>query len=205
MTPKTAALDGRDPWAAAEALRERQRILVIGCSGSGKSTFAARLRELLELPLIHLDVHHWLPGWVARPTSEWRDRVRKIVNEPAWIIDGTFRSTLDIRLPACDGLVMLDLPTRVCLGGVLRRWRASRRGGERIGSPGGCPERFDLGFLHWIALYRWQTRPTVERMLAEHGSHAPIVRLRSRRQCDDLLAALAARARTAGEAREALR
>lgn len=40
-------------------LDDRNRIMVIGSGGAGKSTFARELAKRTGLPLIHLDMHHW--------------------------------------------------------------------------------------------------------------------------------------------------
>jgi adenylate kinase family enzyme len=54
-----------------------KRILVIGSSGSGKSTFARRLGELLSLEVIHLDRLFRSSGWIETPKNEWRTKVAK--------------------------------------------------------------------------------------------------------------------------------
>ena len=51
-------------------------MLVLGLAGAGKSTFSRALSARTGLPLIHLDVHYWKPGWVKPPESEWRDKQR---------------------------------------------------------------------------------------------------------------------------------
>jgi adenylate kinase family enzyme len=48
-----------------------RRVLVIGSGGSGKSTVAAQLGELLELEVNHLDKFYWNPGWVETAPDEW--------------------------------------------------------------------------------------------------------------------------------------
>ena len=46
-----------------------QRVLVMGSSGSGKSTFARRLSEMTGLPFVSLDALFWKRGWVKSDTA----------------------------------------------------------------------------------------------------------------------------------------
>ena len=39
------------------------RILIIGNSGSGKTTFAKSLSRKIDLPLVHLDTLFWICEW----------------------------------------------------------------------------------------------------------------------------------------------
>ncbi|MFI7214593.1 hypothetical protein [Micromonospora maritima] len=98
-----------------------RRILVVGSSGAGKSTLAGELARRLDLPLIHLDRHYWRPGWTAPDPVEFRAEVAALAARPAWVMDGNYAGTLDLRLPRADALVLCD-PSRVrCLTRVLRR------------------------------------------------------------------------------------
>jgi adenylate kinase family enzyme len=87
-----------------------RRVLVIGSGGSGKSTVAAQLGELLELEVNHLDKFYWNPGWVETAPDEWIKTVTELVNRDSWIIDGNYSGTLELRLRQCDTIVFLDLP-----------------------------------------------------------------------------------------------
>ena len=56
---------------AAEHIRRARRILVVGCSGGGKSTLSLKIAKRFGLPYISLDRDvFWLPGWVARDRAE---------------------------------------------------------------------------------------------------------------------------------------
>lgn len=76
-----------------------QHVLVIGCSGSGKSTFSRRLASVTGLPRIELDQAYWRAGWTKPPKEEWLAKVAELCAQPAWILDGSFTSSLNIRLP----------------------------------------------------------------------------------------------------------
>lgn len=91
-----------------------KRVLVVGCSGAGKSTVAKQLAEITGLPLIHLDRHYWLPGWEEPSRDAWRVIVESLSAQPEWIMDGTYSGTLQQRLARADdyspGLSYLVLP-----------------------------------------------------------------------------------------------
>lgn len=89
--------------------------MVIGSPGAGKSTVTKKLHAVSGLPIIHLDDHYWLEQW-KRPTEEfWLQKLRELVAQEKWIIDGNYFSCLDIRLHAADVVIFLDIPTSVCL------------------------------------------------------------------------------------------
>ncbi len=82
-----------------------RRVLVIGSGGAGKSTFARRLGDILQIDVIHLDTFYWRPGWVETPKPEWREIVLGLVQRESWIMDGNFSGTLEQRLEACDTVI----------------------------------------------------------------------------------------------------
>lgn len=155
-----------------------ERVAIVGSSGAGKSTLARALGARTGLPVVHLDEHYWKPGWVETPSDEWRARQAALCAGDRWIMDGSYSGTVDLRLAATD-LVFLDLPLRVTLPGVLRRWRRHR---GRPVQAAGCPERASAHLLRWV--WDYPTRGRV-RMLAAVDEHGPadldIVTLRSRR------------------------
>ena len=102
-------------------LGEAKRILILGCGGAGKSTLARRLGAATGLPVVHLDGLYWQPGWVAMERAAWRRTVENEIAKDAWIIDGNFGSSLELRLSRAQAAVYLDYSRAVCLAGVLRR------------------------------------------------------------------------------------
>lgn len=144
-----------------------QRVLVIGISGAGKSTFARRLALRTGLPLIHLDREFWNPGWKETPLPEWRARVAELAARDTWIMDGGYAATLDQRLPRADTVVWFDYPRARCLRRVA--WRiATTYGRVRPDMGEGCPEQFDLEFVRFVWRYHAATRPRIEEALALH-------------------------------------
>lgn len=152
-----------------------QRVLVIGISGAGKSTFSRALGAKTGLPIIHLDTEFWQPGWKVTPTAEWNVKVAELIKRDAWIMDGNFAGTFDLRMPRADALVWFDYPRLICLKRAL--WRVVKDYNRvRADLAAGCPERFDLEFLRYIWTFNAKERPRVVASLAKCGAHLnPVV------------------------------
>jgi adenylate kinase family enzyme len=165
-----------------------RKVLVIGSGGAGKSTFARRLGERTGLPVVHLDALYWRPGWVKTPDDQWRATVAELLARDAWILDGNYSGTLELRLAACDTVFFLDLPRRVCLPAVIAR-RVRYAGRSRPDCAPGCPEKIDWEFVRWIWRYSTRARPKVLAGLAALRADQRAVVLRSRREMAAWLAA----------------
>ena len=99
------------------------KIAVLGYSGAGKSTLARALASALDIPCLHLDQVHWLPGWTERAREESRQMVKDFLDQnSSWVIDGNYKSfCYEQRLEQADHIVFLNFPRLRCL------WRAWRR------------------------------------------------------------------------------
>ena len=137
-----------------------KRVMIIGCCGAGKSTFAKKLNDKLNLELIHLDQHYWKPNWVETEKKEWEKIVRKLAAKDEWIIDGNYYGTMDVRLERADTVFYLDVSTIKCMSRVLKRIR-KYKGTTRPDMPIGCKERFDFGFLHYVAIFNLTRRKNI--------------------------------------------
>jgi adenylate kinase family enzyme len=168
------------------------RILVIGMAGAGKSTFSRALSARTGLPLIHLDVHYWSPGWVKPSDGEWRDTQRALLAGPAWIADGNDPETLDLRLERAETVVLLETPWWICAG------RAFLRGLRKpIGEmPEGCDDsvtrrlRDEWGLIAVIWRHRRSEIEHARAVISQHGRHVVLRVLRSKREAQELLSAL---------------
>ncbi|WP_337188828.1 hypothetical protein [Phenylobacterium sp.] len=164
-----------------------RRIVIIGNSGGGKSTLARRLGAALGLPVVHLDALFWKPGWIESGDDEFRARVAEALAGDAWICDGNFGGTWDLRMPRADTIVWLDLSPRLCLVRAIRRVFQYRRD-LRPDMAEGCQEKFDPKFYAYILTFDRKVRPRLEAALAEHGAHARLARLRNDREIDAFVA-----------------
>ena len=145
-----------------------RRVLVIGISGAGKSTFTRALGVRTGLPVIHLDREFWRPGWTVTPREEWRMKVAALVAREAWIMDGNYSATLDLRLPRADSLFWFDYPRPICLRRAIKRVLTTY-GRVREDLAPGCPEKFDLEFLRFIWDFNAKSRPQIVAQLEAHA------------------------------------
>jgi adenylate kinase family enzyme len=170
-------------------LMSAKRILVLGPCGSGKTCLTRELSNLLELPAVHLDARFWRPGWISTPQQEWRRVVNSLIEQDRWIMDGTYESTLDLRIPAAEAIIMVDRPRWSCLWGVVRR-SLGYRNKPRPDAPPDQP--VDLAYLRYIWRYPKRTDTLVRELIDRHGPRKPVIRLDRRENVAALLSALQA-------------
>ncbi|WP_457586235.1 AAA family ATPase [Ensifer canadensis] len=176
-----------DAATAADHIRSADRILVVGCSGGGKSTLSQKLARHFDLAYVSIDRDIlWLPGWVQRDRAEQRRRIVERVAADRWIMDGTSPSTFDIRVPRSDVVIWVRMPRLLCVWGVLTRW-LKHLGRTRPEMAPGCIEKVDWEFLEFIWTFEDRFSPRIVAGLAEHGPNVPVLQLKSRHQMQRLL------------------
>jgi adenylate kinase family enzyme len=170
-----------------------ERVVIIGCAGTGKSTLARRLGARTGLPVVHLDALFWEPGWRESDPTAFRQRVIEALVGGRWITDGIYNSkTFDLRLPQADLIIWIDQPLGLRLWRVI--WRAVRyRGQTRPDLAPDCPERIDLEFLKYIWNFDRKNRPRLEAAIARLAPAAPLVRLRGDGEITRFLEGISAR------------
>lgn len=161
-----------------------KKILVIGSSGAGKSTFSRRLHEATGLKLIHLDVLHWKPNWTEPDKEEWRKTVENALQGEEWIMDGNFSGTMEMRIQASDTVIFLDLPRATCVYRILKRVVFYRKG-SRPDMADGCDEKFDWEFIKWVWNYPKRSKPKVESLLKSVEDEKTVIRLKSKKEIED--------------------
>ena len=160
-----------------------KKIIVIGCPGSGKSTFSRALYNKTGIPLYHLDMMYWNADKTTVEKSVFRERLSAVLDKDAWIIDGNYGSTMEIRMAACDTVIFLDYPLDICLDGIRQR-----RGKQRGDMPWIETEE-DAEFIEFIKSYNEQQKPKVLELLQKYGDRNIII-FKSREEADGFLALL---------------
>jgi len=171
-----------------------QRVVVVGTSGSGKTTVAAGIAERLEMPHVELDSIHWTPNWTEIPDEEFRIKVAEVANRDAWVADGNYRAVRDILWSRADTVVWLDLPFRVVFWRIIKRTITRIISGEELWN--GNKERWDSlvgleGMPRWVIKTYWRRKKEFPELFAKPDySHLTIIRLRNTAEVDAWLANL---------------
>lgn len=159
-----------------------KKIMVIGCPGSGKSTFSRVLHEIRGLPVCHLDMLFWNADRTIVPKEIFRKRLTEVIAQDSWIIDGNHGSTMELRIQACDAVVFLDYPLDVCMDGIMER-----RGKERPDIPWIEPvDDVDEEFIEFVKNYNSESRPAVMALLEKYPDREIFI-FKSRDEADAFL------------------
>ena len=157
-----------------------EKIIVIGCPGSGKSTFSRALHHKTGIPLYHLDMMYWNADKTTVDKPVFLERLTAVLDMDTWIIDGNYGATMEMRMAACDTVIFLDYPLDVCLDGI-----KERRGKPRGDMPWIETEE-DEEFIEFIKSYNEQQKPKVLELLKKY-SDKNIIIFESREQADAFL------------------
>ena len=157
-----------------------QKIIIIGCPGAGKSTFARELKSKTGLPLYYLDMLWHKADKTTVSREEFDQKLADILKQDKWIIDGNYNRTLEVRFKACDTVFFLDFPLEVCLSGV-----QSRIGKKREDMPW-VEDEFDPEFKEWIINFNANCLPKIKTMIDKYKDKN-IVIFKSREDCDKYL------------------
>lgn len=139
-----------------------KKIIVVGCPGAGKSTFARELSKIYDLPLYYLDMIWHKKDRTNININEFDDKLKQIMTNDKWIIDGNYQRTLAMRMQACDTIFLLDMPVEVCLESAQKRI-----GNKREDMPW-IEEEFDEEFKQFIIDFPKKELPYIYQLLEQY-------------------------------------
>lgn len=158
-----------------------KRIIIIGCPGSGKTTFAERLSRATGLPLYYLDAIWHKTDRTHISRDDFDDRLGEILALDEWIIDGNYSRTLERRMIACDTVFLFDLPTEICLAGATERLGKGRYEMPWIDT------ELDPKFRVEIEEFKDKKLPKIYNLIEKHGQNKKIVVFKSREEAGEFL------------------
>ncbi len=177
-----------------EDVRGAHRILCFGATGSGKSTMAAALAEILGLPLTLVDDLCWEPDWVQTPIELQDARIVPVLQRPAFVIDSVYRRHNAIALANVDVVVALDYSRLVSLARLVRRTIRRIRTRELVcnGNVETVGRALARDSIFWWHFRSWRGKR--ERMRSWHADVdlPPVLLLRRTHDADALLEELRA-------------
>ena len=170
------------------SLRGCHRLLILGRTGSGKTTLARALAAALEVPHIELDSLYFGPDLSTVPLQVLRERTIVAIAGDKWVTDGNKHAVRDLVWPRADTVVWLDYPLAVSLGRLARRalWRTSglKKQAKTTGSLSSLSSQLvsaAKGVLTALWSHRGQRRRYPKMFLEPVNQHLAVVRLRSPR------------------------
>lgn len=174
----------RDPGRSLDGC---ERILVLGRTGSGKTTLARQVASALEVPHIELDALYFGPGFSRAELPVLRERTRERIAVDRWVTDGNKSAVRDLVWPRADTVVWLDYPLTVSLWRLAKRaaWRTSdlRKQAETGGAGGNSLSRqvfaAAAGVLRALRSHRGQRRRYPRMFALPQHQHLAVVRLRT--------------------------
>ena len=133
------------------------KIMIIGSPGSGKSTFARKLRDKTGLPLFYLDMIKHKPDRTTISSEEFDKKLKEILVKSQWIIDGNYQRTLEVRMKECDLIILFDLPTKEDMPWVETE------------------ETFEGEFKQWIQEFSDESLPEIYQLLEKYKDKEVVI------------------------------
>ena len=162
------------------------KIIILGNSGSGKSTFAKQLAEIIKIDYIHLDKLVYLHSWDKPEHENMEKEVQEVLKRDSWIIDGNYLNYAKERFDLCDTIFFLDINRFVCLNSIIKR-KKTYKGKQRESRNSNVDEKITLSFINWVFFGFYRTSRKKIRNIIKNSSNKNIVVFKNRKQIKNYL------------------
>lgn len=158
--------------------------MVVGVSASGKSVFARKLAQKINLPLIFVDAIMWQTGWSYIGDAETVKKLNEESAKSEWIIEGYIvKEARSFVFERANSIIYLDYHPLVAPLRYIQRWWMHRKNPRP--ELEGSPEKFSWKFLKLV----WTKGETVSlnKFLAQLKDQTKIIKLTSPKKAKDFL------------------
>lgn len=156
-----------------------RKVIIIGCPGSGKTTFAEKLQRVTNLPLYYLDAIWHKPDRTHISREEYDKKLAEIFKTEEWIIDGNYSRTIEERIKNSDTIFLFDLPTEVCVQGATERLGKTRYDVPWVDTT------LDPKLEQEIRAFPEKVLPRIYELLEEHKDEKQVVVFKARTEADE--------------------
>ena len=133
-------------------MKKISKILILGGSGSRKTTLADKLKKIFELPIINLDNINY--------KKERDNIIQRKINEDEWIMEGVYKSTLKQRADVADLIIFLEHPTYYLIFRIITRYICNLEKEKK--ELDGCKERLNWNFIKYTLLFNSKKKSIYE-------------------------------------------
>jgi len=133
--------------------KKLKRLVVIGVTCSGKTTFARKLAKIMMVKHIELEAIYYLPKRTPRPTDEFRMLIWNATATNTWVMDDNSSKIKEIILSRATTVILLKYPWHVFLYRSLCRLKERIIGKRFLKSV--TQQKFRRTLLRPIPVFFW--------------------------------------------------
>lgn len=170
-----------------------KRVIIIGTTGSGKTTLAKKLAKKLNCPHIQIDALFWKPNWQEASDEELFSKLKAATSGDSWVVDGNYIRTRQLTWTKADTIIWINLPFYLTFYQNFTRSFRRALTGEELWEGTGNRESFQKMFssdsiLIWLFKTYWSQKKRNEQLMNDPElNHVSFYRLKSRSEIKSFL------------------